>query len=346
MGWVSTAVMIQTMAFLLLNLGNSIGAMVLSPFCLIFLAYSLYTYCWRSYFIAKRKDVSYHDTCGPSFLVIILMVAVTLSYVIVFVPEFRRNYSILNDPTNGCTLMSNQLNFTSPTGIIKKDEKIFISSSYSILKLENDKFEKYLIPNIDIQAITMKDDQLYVGYQKPKNSIAKFDPNHLNFTKLFDIDSFLGGNQPILEGLTYSKDEDIFYATSIDGIIGLRIIENSGDKNMIQAVKKIQSTNYLGHLKLDSHVDNYDRISDISIAGEHIFILFKNIHKMIALNLNGYVEAVYPLPATERLWQGISVEKKNKDLFVLHLASDSPSQIWKFNFNMRETYGFQKCAWN
>ena len=71
MNWISTSVLIQTMAFLLLNLGNKIGAMILSPFCILFLAYALYTYCWRSYYISIRKDVSYHDKCGPPFLVLI-----------------------------------------------------------------------------------------------------------------------------------------------------------------------------------------------------------------------------------------------------------------------------------
>ena len=310
------------------------------------------------------------------------MIGVILSYAIVFIPEFSRSYTILNDKSN-CHLISDKLKFTTPTGLIihssslslssppsnqRKEfiENYFVSSSYSILKIKNEnEIEKYIIPNIDIQALTLKEitsNEIYIGFQKPTNSIGKFNLISNNITMLFNLDQFLGTKEPLLEGLAYSKEDDIFYVNSKDGnIIGLKLNEI---EKTIKAIHSIKSSSYLNHLKLDSHIENYSKISDISISKQKMFILFPNIFKMLILDLTrGEVDGLYLLPGTNKNWQSIHsieyiVNESNEEeegndkstslttKFWINLASDSPSQVWKFYFDQTSTYGFSSCSWN
>ncbi|CUG52588.1 Hypothetical protein, putative [Bodo saltans] len=93
--WLSISVMVGMMSLTLLHFSdtNSDGAvlagLVLLPVSLIFMVYSLYVFRMRASKIYMREPMRYDDTRGPTMLVVVLGVAISLATVF----SLQRHYS-------------------------------------------------------------------------------------------------------------------------------------------------------------------------------------------------------------------------------------------------------------
>jgi hypothetical protein len=98
--------------------------MIISPFCLIFLLYALYNYISRLRKIQYSQSTSYHDKCGPIFLVLVLLITLITVLILQFSTLIDFTYVIKN--SNECHLIKEKFQFFSPSGIVKQNDFIYV----------------------------------------------------------------------------------------------------------------------------------------------------------------------------------------------------------------------------
>lgn len=93
--WLSISVMIGLMSLTLLNFsdattdGAELAGLVLLPVSLVFMIYALFIFRSRASKIYMREPMRYDDTRGPTLLVVVLAVAITLATVF----SLQRHYA-------------------------------------------------------------------------------------------------------------------------------------------------------------------------------------------------------------------------------------------------------------
>jgi uncharacterized membrane protein YidH (DUF202 family) len=99
--WLSIAVMIGLMSLTLLNFsdtssdGAELAGLVLLPVSIIFMVYSLFIFRSRANKIYMREPMRYDDTKGPTMLVIVLAISMSLATVF----SLQRHYARLQAAT-------------------------------------------------------------------------------------------------------------------------------------------------------------------------------------------------------------------------------------------------------
>lgn len=85
MSWMNFAVIIGALGVGMLNFGDRpavISSFVFTGIAMITLVYALFTYHWRAKSIRMRGQSGFDDRFGPTFLAIVLVLAVIVNFVL------------------------------------------------------------------------------------------------------------------------------------------------------------------------------------------------------------------------------------------------------------------------
>jgi uncharacterized membrane protein YidH (DUF202 family) len=85
LSWLNFTVILGALAVGMLNFGDRpafISAFLFTVVAMATMVYALYTYHWRAKSIRLRGQAGFDDRFGPTFLAVILMVAVVVNFVL------------------------------------------------------------------------------------------------------------------------------------------------------------------------------------------------------------------------------------------------------------------------
>jgi hypothetical protein len=85
LSWLNFTVILGALAIGMLNFGDRpafISAFLFTVVSMATMVYALFTYHWRAKSIRKRGQAGFDDRFGPSFLALILFVAVVVNFIL------------------------------------------------------------------------------------------------------------------------------------------------------------------------------------------------------------------------------------------------------------------------
>ncbi|CAK7568188.1 MAG: GTPase regulator Nrf1 [Sporothrix epigloea] len=85
LSWMNFTVILGALAIGMLNFGDRpafISAFLFTGVALVTMLYALFTYHWRAKSIRRRGQAGFDDRFGPTFLAIILVLAIVVNFVL------------------------------------------------------------------------------------------------------------------------------------------------------------------------------------------------------------------------------------------------------------------------
>jgi uncharacterized membrane protein YidH (DUF202 family) len=94
LSWLNFTVILGALAIGMLNFGDRvafISAFLFTGVAMLTMIYALATYHWRAKSIRVRGQAGFDDRFGPTFLAIILLLAVVVNFVLRIVDQSKKN---------------------------------------------------------------------------------------------------------------------------------------------------------------------------------------------------------------------------------------------------------------
>lgn len=368
--WLSAALLLLSLSLAMVGLGHDSGRIagfVVMPVALLFLLYALYVYQWRAKMIRDKSPGPYDDRYGPVALVAALILTVVVLVIMVGVDWDSQSSSSANSIEPSQSTRCRQIQFTGlskllfqPSGLVQHNGKFLVPSKNTLVEIPiaGGAVQQTRYGSLDLEDNVIANGTAFLLAENPA-AIVQVDLATKAMLATFTLGTTVGSAK--VEGLAFVPDATLaatelstalsgshkfgglFLVGTQDGNVNLLDLGDVNNAGSVQ-VNKVGELN--SHLVGEGLTGTDLKISGLNyhVATETLFVLQDNAKQLTAWDFKaGQRRGTWATPGNSKQWEGVLVDGADLSSLTVHLAKDSPPEIWSFDFNALSSIGFASC---
>ena len=381
--WISASLLLVTVAVILLDFASQhtnfplikvgLGLLGCATFVVL---YALYSYKRRVQLLSRGENYGYVDHCGPVFLSCALCTGLIVLLVI-YSDKLHQNHATSASTTASTTIQKSTecvqhemaglslLEFEPSDILVQEDGHFLVPSVESIHthQITGSVDVLVTIPGADLEGLT-SDDQGNI-YALSESSEKKSEVLQLAWTsedmEQLDIVGRSEIHTPKAEGIAFvpGTPNKLYVAGDL-----LADVNDPTDRGIIDVYDvpsmdnpfQLTTSQRLNSKLLNSGLED-SKISALQYFEGILYVLHDNARVVRAWDLTkGELLSEWNLPQFSKQWEGMALERRRREgggvrggesLLLLHLALDSPPQVWSLAIQPGQTRGqfiLPECA--
>jgi hypothetical protein len=314
----------------------------------ILVIYSVFSYYRRIQLLSGGESYGYIDHFAPVFLSCAIfagLIAIIVIFSVTIQEETDKNALFVIQPGELClqheTAGVSLLEYQPSDVVVLENDSLFLVPSLETIgahRISGPVETLATIPGADLEGLTVAGNRIYaLGEVDKIGGGSEIIELAWNPTGTLDVIGRWKITTPRAEGIAFvpGSPNKLYVAGDSSLEVG-----NHADRGVIDVYELPDegTASPISGVRLNSKLIN-DGLSDSKIAALQyfegvLFVLHDNVQLVRAWDLNGELLSQWNLPPLAKQWEGMALERFNGQLrggsgpLHLHLALDSPPQVW------------------